>query len=533
MSSGQKLMVLNTRERVLSTDHNRLQSFIACDRSQLARFQYNDKRQNYFSLPGVTSQYVGGETPLAADVFGGLMVDPQATSLLVTPGELGCLFPDPSITADDSPYMLINDPGLQTAGILTFTANGGGGTRVDLVECQPQLVTLESDSRDIFNPATGLFAPASVNKVQAFRLQYRIRLGTPSAGIPALAAGWLPLAVSIVSTAATDFNGCDFYDVRPLVEDRVRPQIPGDSTVPQNYPLRDSEYGIVLNSGAYLLSGYAFSEFGGYLAGGQLRRSTPSFSGTRGGGGNGDGDPTFINLSIAENQGNSFSHTANAMNAVGAFFPAGLPRWVRYSQSAIGGGFGRVPRGPRGIVAVIKGGTGTNNRLVTSALPIFGTCNGVLLATAKSNGGGTDFTVANAQGQWEYTESPLAMTPFASSAGSQSFKFQVETGYPSSAKELLVAFEILFTDSVIEDGFATAEVQDATAVSVQPLPEVAWNAPDTSTHRAIITMRVPVPARPIWSDTASETSFFVVFSFGSVTITPNSGSRARIQGWRI
>ncbi len=38
MASGGKRMQINTRERLVSTDHNRLQAFASAERAEFARF---------------------------------------------------------------------------------------------------------------------------------------------------------------------------------------------------------------------------------------------------------------------------------------------------------------------------------------------------------------------------------------------------------------------------------------------------------------------------------------------------------------
>lgn len=533
MSSGQKTLVMNTRERALSTDINRLQAFTARDRAQYARFFHNDKRQSFLLNPGVSSQYVGGETPLAADVYGGLMVDPQTTSLLVTPGELGCLFPDPSITADDSPYMLIDDPGVQVAGLLTFTATGGGGTRVDLVECQPVSVTLESDSRDIFNPATGLFNPSSVPKVQAFRLQYRLRLGTPGGGMPALAAGWLPLAVAVVTNAAADFTTVDFWDVRPLVEERTRPQ----SGASGHYPVTTLSGATFGSAGETLLSGFSLASYNGYLAGGSLRTSTPS-PGLFGGTGNDDGDCPSLNLSLAGNQATGFAHAVQQLNAVVACFPGGLPRWVRYSQTTVGGGFGRIPRAPRGILvlAVIPDSTTTAGGFMQPVIPVFGSSPGVILYVTNSNTAGSDFAPTTANAGWIYTNDPISI-PATSLPSSTSARWSLNPTalkYPPQAKILRVIAEVGYTSSSANMDRLQFFLQSITTHAPRAmLAEFNIVAPSASTWLFSATFDIPVVGSGL---STAQPSVEVVASQPASTFPLSVSlpdSTLKIIGWKI
>lgn len=406
MSSGQKRLLIQSRERAVSTDIARLQTFIAADQCIRLGHFYNDRRLNYITNPGVAAPVVS-IAPVVADIYGGFMVSPDnATSLTISGGSMSLLFPDSGGTVDDSAVIFVNDPGVQTLGVLPFTANGGGGVRVDLVECQPVDTLLESDSRDIFVPATGLFAPATVEKVRAFRMTYRIRLGTPGGGLPALATGWLPLTVAIVPVGAADFGSCDFYDVRPLVEERVAPQ-PINGTRGRAR-VNDAEFQVISNSGAMTIQGFAETVFGGYRAGGWLRRSTAyGAGGTRTGAGNADGDPTFINLELAENQALGYTLTSSGLITVGAFFPGGLPRWVRYSESAIGGGFGRVPQGPRGILMLTDGQPGKNGIYSPQGLPAqigIASAPGAALASIRLDAAGASPLGSTAVDGWTFVQ---------------------------------------------------------------------------------------------------------------------------------
>ncbi len=530
MSSGQKTLVMNTRERALSTDINRLQAFAARDRAQLARFFFNDQRQSYLLTPGLSKQYVGGETPLVGDVYGGLMVDPQTTSLLITPGELGCLFPDPDITTDDSPYMLIDDPGVQVAGLLTFTATGGGGTRVDLVECRPISTILESDSRDIFNPATGLFSPSSVTKVQVFRLQYRLRLGTPGAGMPALAAGWLPLAVAVVTNASADFTTVDFWDVRPLVEDRVKPQLGSAG----HYPVTSLSAGTSVSGGETDLGGFSLASYNGYLAGGTIRTSTPS-PGTFGGTGIDDGDFAFLNLSNAGNQESGFTHAAQQLNAVVACFPAGLPRWVRYSQTALGGGFGRVPRASRGILVLAKipNATTTAGGFMQPTIPVFGASPGVVLYVTNSNTAGTDFAPTNGNGGWILTNDPISIASSSISGNNPRWSINaVLLRYPPQAKSLRVAVEINFTCAGLHTDILQFFLQTLSHVQKALLFEYGIVMVSAGTFTITATFDIPIISAGL-SVGQTDLEILAFQVNGGVTIASVGDAQLKVLGWKI
>jgi hypothetical protein len=73
MSNGGNRVILNTRERVISNDHNRLQDMIASSRANALARLHNDRYDE--RVPGYAPQVIiGGQTPMLADVFGGLFV---------------------------------------------------------------------------------------------------------------------------------------------------------------------------------------------------------------------------------------------------------------------------------------------------------------------------------------------------------------------------------------------------------------------------------------------------------------------------
>lgn len=361
MSSGHKVMQFNTRERALSDDHNRLQRFAAADMNQALRRMFDDSWPALYALPGYSVEGSVVASPLRAMVLGGLMVQPDLpTSLLVSPGSLMAVFPDAFPNADDSPYVFVDDPGVQLAGTLNFTANPGAGVRIDVVECQPIDTVLEVDNRDVFDPATGAFAPAPVTKVRAHRLTYRIRLGTPGGGYPGSVTGWLPLAVASVPVAATDFSGVTFWDVRPLYADRWNGgaliALDSYTPFPRAHLKADDSTG-----GQLRVQGVVDTVFGAYRAGGRLYKGSPTAT-------MGAGDLSYVDIRSTENQSAGLSYGANQIWNLALLFPHGLPRWVRYSETPVVGA--RVPNGCRGIPAVYIGtGAHSGGILATGILP--------------------------------------------------------------------------------------------------------------------------------------------------------------------
>jgi hypothetical protein len=333
---GGKRITHNTRERVLSGDHNREQ---AVHDQMLAEFLrcLTDADHELDQKAGSVEAFgTGLETLQRGTVLAGIRPRPEigTVNLFIEPGML-TLIDNAAPTVDESRLAYVVDPGVQTAGVLTLTPGSGGAIRIDVIECQRVETVLESDSRDIFDPSTGLFTPVLVNKVTAGRLAYRIRTGTAGAGFPGTASGWLPLAVCAVPSAATTWNDVTLWDVRPLAHERV--QQPFSAYPELNYSHRHNVTSDITTSpGAIRVRGVVDVSLGGYRAGGQLI---------------GPGTTNqYIDVADTTLWASSFS-SANAPWYLYGVFPFGLPRWVQYCPSSAGV---REPRGLRGIPVVAR-----------------------------------------------------------------------------------------------------------------------------------------------------------------------------------
>lgn len=333
MASGQKRMQLNTRERVISTDHNRLQSFLGAHVSEMLRWMtLAAMAEGGASVMGTTTT-----SPLNAMILNGLWARPEigTVNLFVEPGAIAMINPDGAPSADDSACKVFSDAGVTVAGSLTLTAGGGGATRIDVIECSRVEAVTESDNRDIFNPGTALFTPTLVDKVKLDRLTYRIRTGTAGAGFPGTASGWLPLAVAIVPQTATTWNDCIVFDVRPLLMDLAAG---GAARVVKVFPKRPKGFAtmatVIAASPLTSLRGIAESEFGQWRVGGEF---APALAGLTN---------NAIDMTSAELLETGFVAVANRPWYVYAMFPHGLPRWARYSPSSSGQ---RIPLPFKGI----------------------------------------------------------------------------------------------------------------------------------------------------------------------------------------
>lgn len=371
--SGDKRLIINTRERASSGDVNRLQTLLRADLSKAMRALYLDKRIGAFDYPGLTVRQETDQTPLQGMVLGGLMVRIDNPGYLtVDPGTLITFSGESG--PDESQAQVCNSDGLTDVAALTFTANGGGQPRIDIVECRVVDALIESGSRDVWDVPTQTFVPTSVPKVRRKLLEFRLRLGVAGGGLPSMQSGWLPLAVACVQPGAASFAQTDFWDVRPLWDDRA--DLVQTDPSKQYTPVRDCEYETKLDGSSVYLIGYISAEYMGFRAGGLLRPSQASSLATFG----------LTTTTGGEAVGYLMESAAGAQfqpNFVYAVFPGGLPRWVRYQQTA-DVTYGRIPRGPRGILAgssVAPGSNGVNLAVTLPAVNGFaGTHPGVLLS---------------------------------------------------------------------------------------------------------------------------------------------------------
>lgn len=354
--SGSNGLVFNTRERAISTDLNRAQA-------QLQRLFLEEQRHYLLSRWGGGIIASGSalyspalDAPQAFEVAGGLDLDcsTSTTQLTIAPGMLTAISSVMTITADDSPLVLAELAASFTG--LDFVANASGSVRVDIIECQIVATTLETANRDVYNTATGTYSPALVTKRTGARLAFRLRTGTPGAGLPALQSGWYPLFVAVVGNGALNYTQVEFYDVRPLACERA--DAPGTiypaGTIGGVYPWGDVRnghshawlevvpfgLGTIVNPSLQAIRGLVQTSFGGYWAGGALdyatcpRGNLSSF--------------TDINCKV------DTDHLAAAYGASQALhfwiaFPGGLPRWAKFSRQAATLGGTRKPGGFRGL----------------------------------------------------------------------------------------------------------------------------------------------------------------------------------------
>ena len=530
MSSGGKSLVINSQERAVSTDINRLQLFSSYDRAELYRFMMNCAGGfDDFDAGGNGSQILTLGTPLSAEIMGaGFTVRPQTGAgvfdIHVDGGSMLAVFPDED--ADSSVYKSITrDPGISANGVLVESANASGSTRIDVIECTVNPVISETDTRDIFNPATSLFSPVSVTKAVQYQLTYRVRLGNPGSGFPVPVSGWLPLAVASVPTGTTTNDQITFWDVRPLVSNRVF----------QPYNLRKNvayldraDFGIDVKSapGHAYLTGDVFgnscdslgNKGGLYRTGGDLYRGTPGTS---------------------LGQGIDLNDTANQSGALGTgvaylwlLEPFNLPRWARYTDASTGS---RQPRSPRGMVVIspVAPIVGTDNSPASAiTLPAStglgtsttcGLCFGCVHVTA----GNVDQSVISSRDE---QFAPNVFTIPAASGGSTVATWILHDGttHPIFASSLIINFNFQVTPTLSGGGIINLLLQDSTVGTPNSwdLGQITYTGIASAVFTCSVTKRIP------FIDFAAGTYPLQIVASVSNAVFTNPQT-VQIIGWKI
>jgi hypothetical protein len=558
MASGKKVMVMNTLERAVSTDINRLQSFANKDQAEAIRFLMNvSMGTDDLDAGGVMTQVTTANSPLNAEILGGLTVKPSvgALDVLIDPGMIYLLNPDSA--PDDSNYKFVNDPGIPAPGVgFTMGTNSSGQTRIDVIECTNQTnATAETDNRDVFNPATGAFSATTVTKATQGVLQYRIRQGAPGAGYPGTVPGWLPLAVASVPTGTTNNDTITFWDVRPLVADRVNVL----ANTSRDLSIVERVHATVntnIFTGQAMCEGWvaasasnqidAPSVPGRYRLGGRLRTGVPTLDQINVGGGRPDG----LDLNAGANQSGTW--TAGQPVYVYLMEPFLLPRWARYTDAVTGV---RKPRSPRGILVVSpvapKSFWGCPSAPVTMpALCGFGsvTANKGVCIMALVGGSGQTVQAIAADGKMHSSSVPFAPPLAGIITGSTNLYFPLVEGthYPANAKSIVVSFSVAWyitgaagtvsaqIQTVSGSGgyvYSSTPIFGAGGADCSPEGFVFPAAPFNSVYGK--TVKIPVlPKYPadITGSTQLQVLWNVVAGSGTITF---SNAFAQVIGWEL
>ena len=455
--NGNNRIVINTLERAASDDINRAQAFASATLAALLKSLLVDTVRQRNSVldnaDGATVLETAAAAPLAAVIVNGLLVNPGVGSVTIEPGFLAGVDDSLVTSGDESVLYMSDSPGLAASGVLNFTANAGGGDRIDVVECSFNKFVSETATRDVFDVPSQTFSPQLVDKVESLNLTFRIRLGTPGAGYPGHAAGWLPLAIVRTPTTAAGFDDCTLWDVRPLLADRVDTPLRTVSGV-QHVPRLFGRGGIGLGSknlvgqveGAGIPQADVVPRWLNYRVGGRLRRSTPGidedFIDTDTGGGN--ISPTFVGYVAAPGW------------ALYAVFPFDLPRWCRYAQDPATTGGARLPYGPLGICVISDWTAISAQPFATMQLPAAcglgaGVHPGRLLLAGMTNAGNTaPADMSYVDGVHTFPEA-LADTTITGDDDTHTYSLPINAMFPRGAKR------VLFDESCVLDNVAAGD----------------------------------------------------------------------------
>lgn len=431
MASGNKRMKINTRERLVSTDHNRLQAFEGAQVAEIMRWMLTAFSSETGAAPSIVSTT---SNPLFGVIVNGLWARPEigTTNLFVEAGVIGMVNPDASPSSDDSPFKIWADSGQPLAGALTLTP-GAVATRVDVIECSRVTVVTESDNRDIFNPTTQLFTPVLVDKVEVEQLVFRIRTGTPGGGFAGVgtASGWMPLAVAVVPSTATTWDDVTVWDVRRLMIDFVR----APAMVSQQFPQQGKSWSTAHElAGVRTLRGWIDTQLGDSRMGGEL---APSNSGLAGG---------ALDLLSTEVLEAGFAAASNAPWGLYFVAPHSLPRWARYTPASSGL---RIPMARRGI-PVFTQKMPTSHRGQPSAaisiptdLGLGGSSTNAVIGITGGFGSGGTFISSVTGGGWTRLSGPPAVVSPASGAGTGSVRYDLadNTHWPVGATAVRLRFK--------------------------------------------------------------------------------------------
>jgi len=453
--SGFQRLIYSFRERLVSDDFNRALQFLAAQEVELLRRLHTSLARDD-EAEGVTSPASALANPLRAIIFEGIRARPEkaTTNLFVEAGALLAVSPHADPHPADSPARLILDPGVQVAATLTLTA-GGGGTRIDVVECQVADLVTEADNRDIFDPSTGLFSPVLVSKVARGSLAYRIRLGVAGAGFPGTDSGWLPIAVCSVPAAAVTWDDVTVWDVRPLLADLAKPP----HIVTGWNGIRRQHASAIDQAGEWHARGIVDAELAGWDVGGNL---APTESGA-----------VSLRLDAAATpnvQEPGFAAVASRPWYLYLAQPFGLPRWAQYTPATDPGL--RRPRSPRGVPIFSQktptglSGTPSSALSLPTATGLGGTTSSAVVALAGAFGAGSVFCgmVTGRNGMMRVITPGISVAPSAG-AGTASVTYPlVQPAIPANATSVRLRITTVIADLAGDHTIArTATLYDGPA----------------------------------------------------------------------
>lgn len=272
------------------------------------------------------------------------------------------------------------------------------------------------------------------------------------------------------------------------------------------------------------MRGHIDASFNGYRAGGEMRVSaaTPAADFL---------DPNYDGSTLPDDAVSQSTYVAssNAILAVAAVFPGGLPRWVRYTQAADAAGGGkRVPRGPRGILVWTT--VQPDSVGYYAALPLPAACGftanepGVMLAAGLFDTSPSPryFAVRGDLTTLEVTDNALGGLSGNGTATCLFTFNNSNTKYPTHATELVVDLTLVAN----EDTIVTARVFHSTNGSTVARQRHAMKLGETLIWQVRIPIRIGPPDGTDLGDTVLSLSI-PTGTGGTLTATGN------IVGWRL
>lgn len=203
-------VVINVRERPLSTDLNNLQSMLGRDLLDVLQQMMSSTDFGAFgSVPTSSVRNV---------VLNGLEVSPNGANVDVAAGILlqYSLTMSPALGSLDSPYRVGVSRSAQTLSMPTPGVDSWVTIEAQMVE-----VITVSGSRDILDPGTGNFVPTIVDKQKERQLQFQVSAANAGT-VPAFSGGdWIPIAIVKRPAGGGAVLVGDIYDVRDLWSERL------------------------------------------------------------------------------------------------------------------------------------------------------------------------------------------------------------------------------------------------------------------------------------------------------------------------
>lgn len=531
--SGQRRLAFNTRERLVSDDFNRAQQFAANDVNEIMRQMFGVIGSLEPAPGSVVSEPLTTQAPCFGFIVGGLLVQPQigSTSLLVSSGLAMLIDPDSTPDPSDNAFKYCRSGGVDTVGQLVLTA-GAVATRIDVIECRRVSAIVETSSRDEYDNATGTFSAALVPKVVRDELEFRVRVGTPGAGFPGTESGWLPLAVMSVPSTATSLDAVTLWDVRPLLSElaeapfvstRILPEANRSLLYADQYTAPGTELRV---------SGVVEGSLAGWRIGGMLASD------------NGSVDLNYLDVLNVKNQEPGWTAQANKPWFLYLSFPAGLPRWVKYSRADLAGK-GRIPYGQRGIPIlsvrnqVNMGGGPSLPLSLPTATGLGGTTAAAILVAAGVTNATPLLFGFTQDGRLTHHAAGAAISVLPSANTSTTETYQISDGvtHPGSARRIRVSFSARFTGASgdkfnLSRNVLVRDIGSSNVIAGVIGGSAAFVMPATGEFFDVFEIEVPIkPTYPL-----SLGSFVreLVVSYSQTGATKDSATCvASITGWHL